>query len=78
MQPDTGKGEMPSGEGSLSGMFGTRGCLTDAPQDLEHQSASCWATRLSTLRKPTLGGILPPPREPGCFNHSGCAAAGLG
>lgn len=79
MQPEVGRGEILLwGEGSLDSTFGTRQCLTGARLDLEGQSASHQATRLSALRKATLGGILPSQREPGCFNHGGCAAAGLG
>lgn len=79
MQLEVGRGEtLLWGEGSLDSTFGTRRCLTGAHLDLEGQSASHQATRLSALRKATLGGILPSQREPGCFNHGGCAAAGLG
>lgn len=69
---------MPLGKGSLARALGTRWCLTGAHLGLEGQSAPRRATRLSTLRKTTLGGILPSQREPGRFNRSGCAAAGLG
>lgn len=73
-----GRGEMPLGKGSLASMFGTRRRFTGAHLDLEGQSASRWATRLSAVRKATLGGIPPSQREPRRFNHGGCAAAGLG
>lgn len=73
-QPDAGRGEMPWGRGSLAGVAGTRRCLTGAHLDLEGQPASRRVTRLSALRKATLGGILPSQQEPGCFNHGSCAA----
>lgn len=58
VEPDVGKGGMPLGKGSLADTFGTRRCLAGARLDLEGQSASRQATRLSALRKATLGGIL--------------------
>lgn len=79
MQPEVGEGEDALGKGGLlASMFGTQLSLTGPHPDLESQSVSHWVTRLSTLRKATLKGVLPSQQEPGCFNHSGCAAAGLG